>query len=106
MIRSVLDIGIRNAVAALLSFALVIGTSAAARAAIPCPIKLGNVRAETGAGAAYGQALATGLKMGFDEINAAGGVAGCPVELVTYDSQSQPGNAATLTQRFIRIRSR
>jgi branched-chain amino acid transport system substrate-binding protein len=101
MIRSVLDIGIRNAVAALLSFALVIGTSAAARAAIPCPIKLGNVRAETGAGAAYGQALATGLKMGFDEINAAGGVAGCPVELVTYDSQSQPGNAATLTQRLL-----
>jgi branched-chain amino acid transport system substrate-binding protein len=101
MTRPAFSIGIRLLSATLLTLALVVGESAGARAAIPCPIRLGNVRAETGAGAAYGQALATGLKMGFDEIDGAGGVAGCKVELVTYDSQSQPGNAATLTQRLL-----
>jgi branched-chain amino acid transport system substrate-binding protein len=72
-----------------------------AEAKITCPIRLGNVRAESGAGAAYGQALVAGLKMGFDEINAAGGIAGCPVQLIAYDSQSLPANAATLTQRLL-----
>jgi branched-chain amino acid transport system substrate-binding protein len=101
MSRPALSVGFSKFGVALLALTLAIGGSAGARAAISCPIRLGNVRAETGAGAAYGQALATGLKMGFDEINAAGGVAGCKVELVTYDSQSQPGNAATLTQRLL-----
>ena len=75
--------------------------SQAASAAIKCPIRLGNVRPETGASAAYGQSLVTGLKMGFDEINAKGGIAKCQVQLISYDSQSLPANAATLTQRLL-----
>ena len=78
-----------------------LSVSQAAVASMKCPIRLGNVRSETGASAAYGASLVTGLKMGFDEVNAAGGVAGCKVELITYDSQSLPANAATLTQRLL-----
>jgi branched-chain amino acid transport system substrate-binding protein len=90
----------RTAIGAL-ALVSVLATVSAASAAIKCPIRLGNVRSETGASAAYGQSLVAGLKMGFDEVNAKGGVAGCKVELVTYDSQSLPANAATLTQRLL-----
>ena len=70
-------------------------------AAVKCPIRIGNVRAETGGNAAYGQSMVDGLQMGFEKVNAEGGIAGCKVELVTYDSQSLPANAATLTQRLL-----
>ncbi len=66
-----------------------------------CPIRLGSVRPETGQGAAFGQSLADGLAMGFDEVNEQGGIMGCEVQLIAYDSQSVPANAATLTQRLI-----
>lgn len=68
---------------------------------IECPLRLGSVRPETGQGASFGQSLANGLAMGFDEVNAQGGILGCDVEVVSYDSQSVPANAATLTQRLI-----
>lgn len=73
----------------------------AAPEAEECVLKLGSVRPLTGKGASFGQALADGLEMGFDEVNAQGGILGCQVELVAYDSQSEPANAATLTERLI-----
>lgn len=66
-----------------------------------CVIKIGSVRPLTGGGASFGQALAEGLEMGFDEVNSQGGINGCQVELIGYDSQSDPANAATLTERLI-----
>lgn len=77
------------------------GASSAGTGAIKCPLKLGSVRPLTGGGAAFGQSLADGLKMGFDQVNSEGGILGCQVQLVAYDSQSVPANAATLTQRLI-----
>lgn len=68
---------------------------------LECPLRLGSVRPETGQGAAFGQSLADGLAMGVDEVNAEGGILGCEVEVIAYDSQSVPANAATLTQRLI-----
>ena len=66
-----------------------------------CVIRLGSVRPLTGKGASFGSALAEGLYMGFDAVNAQGGILGCQVELVAYDSQSDPAIAATLTERLI-----
>jgi branched-chain amino acid transport system substrate-binding protein len=69
--------------------------------AFHCPIRLGFVRAYSGPGALFGQSLDKGVQMGFDEINAAGGVRGCKVDLISYDTQSMPSNAASLTRRLI-----
>lgn len=66
-----------------------------------CPIRIGFVRAYSGKGAVYGQSLDRGVQMGFDEINAAGGVCGCQIKLVTYDSQSVPANTSALVRRLI-----
>lgn len=66
-----------------------------------CTIRLGFVRAYSGRGAVYGQSLDRGVQMGFDEINAAGGVCGCKVQLITYDSQSIPANTSAITRRLI-----
>ena len=74
---------------------------APAQSAMKCPLQLGTVYPQSGAVASVGQSLGRGLKMGFDEINTKGGIAGCKVELVAYDSQSQPANAATLAQRVL-----
>jgi branched-chain amino acid transport system substrate-binding protein len=72
-----------------------------AQAKISCPLKIGSVRPESGGGASFGQSLARGLEMGIQEVNSKGGIAGCQVQLVAYDSQSLPANAATLTNRLI-----
>jgi branched-chain amino acid transport system substrate-binding protein len=72
-----------------------------AQTKISCPIKIGSVRPESGGGASFGQSLARGLEMGIQEINSKGGIAGCTIQLVAYDSQSLPASAATLTNRLI-----
>lgn len=69
--------------------------------AFRCPIRLGFVRAYSGPGALFGQSLDKGVQMGFAEINADGGVRGCKVDLISYDTQSMPSNAASLTRRLI-----
>src|SRR5690554_4042229 len=68
---------------------------------VECPIRLGSVRPETGSGAVFGNSLADGLNFGVDVVNEQGGILGCQVEIIAYDSQSTPANAATLTQRLI-----
>lgn len=70
-------------------------------AAVTCPLRLGFVRPESGSGASFGHSLEEGLNMALKEINAAGGIAGCQVQLVAYDSQSIPSNAAVLARRLI-----
>ena len=72
-----------------------------AQGKISCPIKIGSVRPESGGGASFGQSLARGLEMGIQEVNTKGGIGGCQVQLIAYDSQSLPANAATLTNRLI-----
>jgi branched-chain amino acid transport system substrate-binding protein len=75
--------------------------SAPAWAAVPCPIRIGLVLPQSGTMASNGRSLGNGLQMGLDQINAAGGIAGCQVSFVTYDSQSVPANAATLARRLV-----
>jgi branched-chain amino acid transport system substrate-binding protein len=58
------------------------------------PGRIGIITAITGSQQAFGQAHERGFAIALEEINAAGGVLGKPLEIVTYDDQSKPDIAA------------
>ncbi|HEY9250026.1 MAG TPA: ABC transporter substrate-binding protein, partial [Rariglobus sp.] len=65
------------------------------------PIKIGNYAAITGKDGTFGDSSTKATRLAIDEINAAGGVLGRPVELVVEDTQSKPGEAATVVKKLI-----
>lgn len=65
------------------------------------PIKVGQYAALSGKEAAFGTAAHKGVILAFEEANAAGGVLGRKVELVTEDNQSKPGESATIAKKFV-----
>jgi branched-chain amino acid transport system substrate-binding protein len=81
---------------ALLASAL-LSTSALAQG----PIKLGEFASMTGKEAVFGQNANKGTRLAVEEVNAAGGVLGRKVELVTEDNQSKPGESATVVKKLI-----
>ncbi|HVU34036.1 MAG TPA: ABC transporter substrate-binding protein [Opitutaceae bacterium] len=64
-------------------------------------IKIGEFASLTGKEATYGQASHQGTVLAVEEINAAGGVLGRRLELLSEDDQSKPGEAATIVKKFI-----
>ncbi len=64
------------------------------------PIKIGQYGAFTGKEAAFGVSARKGVILAFEEANAAGGVLGRPVELITEDNQSKQGESATIAKKF------
>ena len=54
------------------------------------PIVIGVISPNTGALAAYGNGIVTGVDLAVEEINAAGGILGRPVEVIKTDDQSDP----------------
>jgi ABC-type branched-subunit amino acid transport system substrate-binding protein len=64
-----------------------------AQAATGAPIRFGQSAGLTGPLAELGQALLAGAKVGFDAINAQGGVNGRPIELVSRDDGYDSGRA-------------
>ena len=72
---------------------------AAARAAEP--VKVGFFMSITGRDASFGEASLRGARLAVDEINAAGGVLGRPLELVVEDNRSQAGESATAAKKLI-----
>lgn len=85
----------RQAVVALAMPLSLISTALAAE-----PIRIGSVLSITGAASYIGDPEAKTLKLYVDQINAAGGVLGRPLELVTYDDASDANKARTLTTRL------
>lgn len=65
------------------------------------PIRIGEYASLTGASASFGQSSHKGTELGVGEINAAGGVLGRPLELITEDDQSQAGQPATIVRKLI-----
>ncbi len=65
------------------------------------PILLGEVGALTGAEASFGLFTRDGIALAIDEANADGGIAGHPVLVRVYDSQSRPEQAASAAQRLV-----
>lgn len=65
------------------------------------PIKVGEFASLTGKEAAFGQSSHKGVVLAIEEINAAGGVLGRKLELVSEDNQSKPGESATIVKKLI-----
>jgi len=65
------------------------------------PIVFGMVAPMTGDAADYGVQLETGVRLAIEEINAAGGIAGRPVELVVCDDRCDPYEASMCAQKMV-----
>jgi branched-chain amino acid transport system substrate-binding protein len=75
--------------------------SAAALVHAADPIKIGEYASLTGKEASFGQQSHKGIVMAIEEINAAGGVLGRPLQLITEDNQTKPGESATAARKLI-----
>ena len=85
----------RTVLAAIAALAL----GSAANAADP--IKVGAILSTTGPAASLGEAEAKALTLEVDRLNAAGGLHGRPLVLVTYDDGSDAAKANGLAKRLI-----
>ncbi len=64
-------------------------------------IRIGEFASLTGKEAAFGQSSHKGTLLAIEEVNAAGGVLGKKIELVTEDNQSKAGESATIVKKLI-----
>ena len=64
-------------------------------------IKIGEYACLTGQTASFGTASHQGAQMVIDDANAAGGILGKKIKLITEDDQSKPGEAATAVRKLI-----
>ncbi len=64
-------------------------------------VKIGEYASLTGKEAAFGQSSHKGTILAVEELNAAGGVLGRPIELITDDNQSKQGESATIVKKLI-----
>jgi branched-chain amino acid transport system substrate-binding protein len=83
----------------LLTFAA--AAALAASAAAQDTIKVGEYASLTGKEASFGQQSHKGLTLAIAEINAAGGVLGKKLELITEDNQTKSGESATAVKKLI-----
>ncbi len=67
----------------------------------PAPIKVGHFASLTGDTATFGQSTDHGIALAFEEINAAGGVLGRPLALISEDDRSVTEEARTAAQKLI-----
>jgi len=65
------------------------------------PIRVGHFASLTGDTATFGQSTDRGIRMAVEEINAAGGVLGRPLEIVSEDDRSVTEEARTAAQKLI-----
>ena len=84
--------------------------SALALAALPragraqaAPIKLGTLTPLTGAGGSYGPSMRKAMEFVAQSVNAAGGVLGRPIELVSEDDQTNPEAAVRAARKLIDV---
>jgi len=84
--------------AAIAAALLGIGSAVAAE-----PIKIGASMAMTGSVAGIGKQILVALQIWRDDVNAKGGLLGRPVELITYDDQSNASNVPGIYTKLIDI---
>ena len=88
----------------LLASAAVIGLAAftVAAEAADCPIKLGGLAPLSAPGTVVGgEAMRDAMLIAQDDLNAAGGVLGCDVEVVIADTEGLPEKAAAVMEKLI-----
>ena len=91
----------RRLIGGLASFIPALFLTSTSFAAAPQPIRIGEIEPLTGKEAAFGQSSHRGILLAIDEINARGGVLGRPLQLVTEDNQSKPGESGTIAKKLI-----
>jgi branched-chain amino acid transport system substrate-binding protein len=67
------------------------------------PIKLGTLTPLTGAGGNYGPSMRKAMTWVADQVNAAGGVLGRPVQLASEDDQTNPDAAVRAARKLIDV---
>ncbi len=67
------------------------------------PIRIGTLTPLTGAGGPYGPVMVKAVKAVIDEVNAAGGVLGRKVELVSEDDQTSPEAGIRAARKLIDV---
>ena len=67
------------------------------------PIRIGTLTPLTGAGGPYGPVMVKAVKAVVDEVNAAGGVLGRKVELVSEDDQTNPEAGVRAARKLIDV---
>ena len=70
-------------------------------AAAQAPVKVYDIVELSGGGATAGTNFDNGVKLAFKEINAAGGILGRKIDVISVDTQSNPGIAKALTQKAV-----
>ena len=72
-------------------------------AAVPdeSPIRIGHYASMTGSEATFGVSTDNGIKLALEERNAAGGVKGRKIDLITYDNQGKNAETVTVVTRLI-----
>src|SRR5262245_45377869 len=69
----------------------------------PAAIKLGTLNPLTGAGGSYGPSMRKAMEWVAQEVNAAGGVLGRQVQLVSEDDQTNPEAAVRAARKLIDV---
>jgi len=64
-------------------------------------IKIGHFASLTGSEATFGQQVDKGIRLAVEEINAAGGIAGKKIELITEDTQSQTQPSINAAEKLL-----
>jgi branched-chain amino acid transport system substrate-binding protein len=82
---------------------LLVWLGAASHAAAADAIKVGFSMALTGPVASGGRQILQALEIWRDDVNAAGGLLGRPVELIWYDDQSNPANVPAIYTKLIAV---
>jgi branched-chain amino acid transport system substrate-binding protein len=77
------------------------GAGADADGRADAPVVIGALTSLTGPFTPYGVQALAGMQLAVDEVNAAGGVDGRPVELVDVDDRNDPDRAATELERMV-----
>ncbi|MFN8482400.1 MAG: ABC transporter substrate-binding protein [Anaerolineae bacterium] len=85
----------------LVFISVLLAACGSANAATPDKVYFGVTGPFTGDNAEYGRIWKQGFQLALDEINAAGGIKGKPVELIYEDSQSDPKQTPAIAQKFV-----
>ncbi|MFT4171765.1 MAG: ABC transporter substrate-binding protein [Rhodocyclaceae bacterium] len=88
---------LRRMVVALLAVAGVLPVASQAAD----PIKVGLIASLSGPSAKSGEAITRGMTIAIDEINAAGGVLGRPLQLVRRDDEENPGKGVMAARELV-----
>lgn len=65
------------------------------------PILIGNIQDMSGPTSVWSQAVTLGVEKAVEEINAAGGIDGRPLEIITYDARNDVQEAITAYNRLV-----